>query len=329
VKIKYLDRNWEAVGEKEVSPDYLLPDKVVCNYQHIAEIRPDEKLSFLDTIHVGPFEDIVEFKNGFEQIFFIDVGKVLKNSFNISLFFEKIDNDSNGLAKILNKEMVENIEPDTLIPENCAGIEIDILTVDYGMIFIHIPQYKSESYTLESLLETAKKIDHFFFTIFQEINEIGEGVIPLIPSYAYNMKKGKIFISHASKDKVFARKLRDSLRSENLDTWFDEDDILVGDDFVESIEKGLIESDYIVIVLSPNFNNGPWATKEYRAALTEQINNGKIKILPVKYKECTPPLLLNSISHADLSKNFDGGLKQLVRTIHRRYFKENVDKTEI
>ena len=148
MKIRYLDRNWEAVGEKNVSVKYQLPDKAVLEYQHIVEIKPEKKLSFLDTIHISPFEDIVEFKKGIEQIFFLDVGKVLKNNFNISLCYEKIESDLNTLAILLDKELVENIEHGTLIPENCAGIEIDIIGVDYGMVFIRIPHDKKESYSI-------------------------------------------------------------------------------------------------------------------------------------------------------------------------------------
>ena len=326
MKVCYLDRNWETVGEKGVSKDYLLPDKVVLEFQHIVKIIPDEKFSFLDTIHISHFEDIVENKNGTEQIFFFDIGKSLKNHFNISLFHEKIDRDLNALAVLLNKEQIEYIEQGELISNNCAGIATDIIGVDYGMVFIHIPCRQNELQPIESITETATKLDHYFFTVLSEIKEIGKGVVPLVPSYAYDRKKVKIFISHSSKDKNFARKLRDSFHSENMDTWFDEDDILVGDDFVQSMEKGLIESNFIVIVLSPNFVEGPWAQKEYRTALTEQINNGKIKILPVKFKESRLPPMLNSISHADFSKKYNQGLKILLRTIHRRYNKEKIEK---
>ena len=214
------------------------------------------------------------------------------------------------------------IEHDESILKNNAGIEIDIIGIDYGMVYFNVPNWNNDIQSVAAIMETAKKLDHYFFSVLKEIKEVGKGIVPLIPSYAHDQKKVKIFISHSSKDKKFARTLRDSFHSENIDTWFDEDDILVGDDFVESMEKGLKESDFIVIVLSPNFSTGPWAKKEYRTALTEQIDKGIIKILPIKHKESEPPAMLNSISHADFSVNYDDGLKILLRSIRMRYYKE-------
>lgn len=322
MKINYLDINWTPVGKRTVANDYQFPDKIVSEYRHIAQLIPEEKFSFLDNIHVSPVEDIVENIYSTKTMFFFHFGKSLQNHFNISLFFEKIECDLSLLANILNMEMIEYIEHDESISKNNAGIEIDIIGIDYGMVYFNVPNWNNNIQSVAAIMETAKKLDHYFFSILKEIKIIGKGIVPLIPSYAHDQKKVKIFISHSSKDKKFARELRDSFHSENIDTWFDEDDILVGDDFVESMEKGLKESDFIVIVLSPNFSTGPWAKKEYRTALTEQINKGIIKILPIKHIASEVPAMLNSISHADFSVNYDDGLKILLRSIRMRYYKE-------
>lgn len=256
------------------------------------------------------------------KIFIFNISQSLTSHFNISLFYEKVDRDLSFLANLLGVELIEYMEHGTSLSRNCAGIEIDITGIDYGMIFFNIPFWQTSSLTTGDIIEIAEKLDHYFFTILSEIKKIEEGIRPLIPSYAYDRKKIKIFISHASKDKEFSRKLRNSLNEQNFDTWFDEDDILVGDDFIESIERGLEESDFIIIVLSRNFSKGPWAQKEYRTALTEQITNGKTKILPIKYKDSNPPPMLNSISHADFSKDFDQGLNVLLRSIRLRHSRE-------
>lgn len=328
MKIQYLERNWEAVGERQITEDYILPDEVIVGYKHIAQIIPDEKFSFLETIHIAPVEDVVEDSYGIIKSFIFNIGTSLTNHFNISLFYEKVDNDFDFLATLLGVEMIEHMEHDSAVSKNCAGVEIDIIGIDYGMVFINLPFGQEEAIPVSSVLEIARKIDHYFFTILKEIKYIGKGVVPLIPSYAYEREKVKIFISHSSKDKEFARILRNSLHAENIDTWFDEDDILVGDDFIQSIEEGLEKSDFIAIVLTPNFETGPWAQKEYRTALTEQINKGKTKILPIKVKESNLPAMLRSISHADFSKDYDQGFKILLRSIRLRISREQ-NKNEI
>lgn len=322
MKIKYLERNWEAVGERQITENYMLPDEVVVGYQHIAQIFPDEKFSFLETIHIAPVEDVVENSYGIIKSFIFNIGKSLNNHFNISLFYEKVDRDFDFLASLLGVEMIEHTEHDSTVSKNCAGIEIDIIGIDYGMVFINLPFGENETISVSSVFEIARKLDHYFFTILKEIKDIGKGVVPLVPSYAYERKKMKVFISHSSKDKDFARILRNSFHAENIDTWFDEDDILVGDDFIQSMEEGLEKSDFIAIVLTPNFETGPWAQKEYRTALTEQINKGKTKILPIKFKESNPPAMLRSISHADFSRDYDQGFKILLRSIRLRVSRE-------
>jgi hypothetical protein len=328
MKIKYLERNWEAIGEREITEEYILPDEVVVKYQHIAQIFPDEKFSFLESIHIAPAENIVENSYEIVKTFFFNIGNSLNNHFNISLFYEKVDLDLKVLSTLLGVEMVEHMEHNSIVSKNCAGIEIDIIGIDYGMVFIHMPFWERKEISVSSVFEIAKKLDHYFFTILEEIRDTGKGVVPLVPSYAYERKKVKIFISHSSKDKEFARLLRNSLHAENIDTWFDEDDILVGDDFIQSMEEGLEQSDFIAIVLSPNFETGPWAQKEYRTALTEQINKGNTKILPVKFKDSNLPAMLRSISHADFSKDYDQGLKILLRSIRLRISRER-NKEEI
>lgn len=72
-----------------------------------------------------------------------------------------------------------------------------------------------------------------------------------------------LFISHASEDKEeFVRELADRLTEKGLDVWYDEFTLKMGDSLRRSIDKGLAESDFGVIVLSSDFFKKEWPQKE-------------------------------------------------------------------
>ncbi len=92
-----------------------------------------------------------------------------------------------------------------------------------------------------------------------------------------------VFISHASEDKEsFVKPLAKKLREYGVKVWYDEFELKIGDSLTESIDKGLIESNYGIIVLSPKFFEKKWADYELKSLISKQIN-GKRVILPIWY----------------------------------------------
>lgn len=76
-------------------------------------------------------------------------------------------------------------------------------------------------------------------------------------------KKWDIFISHASEDKeTFVRDLAKKLRSFKIKVWYDEFTLKPGDSLVNSIDKGILDSEFGLIILSKNFFNKNWTDYE-------------------------------------------------------------------
>lgn len=64
----------------------------------------------------------------------------------------------------------------------------------------------------------------------------------------------RVFISHASEDKdSFVRELAGTLRGQKLGVWHDEYSLKLGDLLRQSIDRGLSECDYGVVVMSKVF----------------------------------------------------------------------------
>jgi hypothetical protein len=89
------------------------------------------------------------------------------------------------------------------------------------------------------------------------------------------------FLSHSSKDKPFIRQLAADLTREGITVWLDEQMIRVGDSITDKISQGLAESDYFLIALSDNSTQSEWVKKELNQALVTEIEERKVRILPL------------------------------------------------
>lgn len=90
-----------------------------------------------------------------------------------------------------------------------------------------------------------------------------------------------VFISHASEDKdEIARPLAEALRALNFSVWFDEFELKLGDSLRRSIERGLNESRFGIVILSHNFLSKEWPQKELDGLFARESDGSKV-ILPI------------------------------------------------
>lgn len=90
-----------------------------------------------------------------------------------------------------------------------------------------------------------------------------------------------VFISHASEDKEgFVRPLANRLQEQGLRVWFDEFTLTIGDSLRRSIDRGLANSRYGIVVVSPDFLKKEWPQKELDGLVAREVEGVKV-ILPV------------------------------------------------
>jgi hypothetical protein len=90
-----------------------------------------------------------------------------------------------------------------------------------------------------------------------------------------------VFISHASEDKEsFVVPLATILDKLKVKVWFDQFTLKVGDSLSRSIDKGLAESKYGIVVISKSFMTKDWTEYELRGLVSKEIGREKV-ILPV------------------------------------------------
>src|SRR4051812_4331468 len=91
----------------------------------------------------------------------------------------------------------------------------------------------------------------------------------------------QIFILHASEDKdSCVRPLAYALRSAGLGVWYDEHALTLGDSLRQAISRGLSQSQYGVVILSPHFFAKEWPQRELDGLAALEVG-GRKAILPV------------------------------------------------
>lgn len=93
--------------------------------------------------------------------------------------------------------------------------------------------------------------------------------------------KYDVFLSHASEDKdSFVRNLSAVLKQFGVRVWYDEFSLKIGDSLSRSIDKGLSESNYGLVVLSKHFLKKDWTDYELRGLLAKELGKNKV-VLPI------------------------------------------------
>jgi hypothetical protein len=89
------------------------------------------------------------------------------------------------------------------------------------------------------------------------------------------------FISHATEDKEkVVKPLANALTRTKYRVWYDEFELRVGDSLRKSIDKGLLNSRFGVVVLSPAFFAKKWPQYELNGLTAREMDGHKV-ILPV------------------------------------------------
>jgi hypothetical protein len=90
-----------------------------------------------------------------------------------------------------------------------------------------------------------------------------------------------VFICHATEDKdSAARPVAKGLSSAGLSVWYDEFSLTLGDSLRRSIDRGLADSRYGVVILSPSFFKKNWPQAELDGLFAKEISGDKM-ILPL------------------------------------------------
>lgn len=131
------------------------------------------------------------------------------------------------------------------------------------------------------------------------------------------------FICHASEDKdTFVRDLARELLSINIEIWYDEFTLTVGDSLFGKINQGLTESKYGIVIFSEAFFGKKWPKRELEGLVALE-DDGEKKILPVWFDVDRDDILkhyptLADLYAADASRGMSNVVTELSKVLRPR-----------
>ncbi len=108
----------------------------------------------------------------------------------------------------------------------------------------------------------------------------GGRVVPTPPSQAVSRRD--FFICHAGEDKeLIASPIAAELTMRGHAIWFDTYELTLGDSLLQKIQRGLVDSRFGVVILSPSFFEKPWPLHELDGLAARGAIERRKVILPV------------------------------------------------
>lgn len=142
--------------------------------------------------------------------------------------------------------------------------------------------------------------------------------------------KWDVFISHASEDKeAFVKPLAQLLNDFEVKVWYDDFTLKLGDSLSRSIDKGLANSRYGVVVISKAFVKKRWPEYELRGLVTMAMAGKRTRIIPIwhdisrkEVRSFSPPLA--DVVAADTSKHSMKDIGEAIIKVVRPDIFENI-----
>lgn len=148
-------------------------------------------------------------------------------------------------------------------------------------------------------------------------------LLPVLgPTNSISLPKGrllKVFLCHASDDKLKVRRLYKKLKENGIDPWLDEKDLVAGQDWQFEIKQAVKTTDVVLVCLSKSsITKKGYVQKEIRIALdvAEEQPEGNIFIIPVRLENCTVPDRL--LKWQWVNEFEANGYKEISRALRKR-----------
>ena len=131
---------------------------------------------------------------------------------------------------------------------------------------------------------------------------------------ATDMNSPYVFISYSRQDRDFVERLSGALKVAGVQTWTDVENISAGANWQNEIEKGLLQAQVLLYVVSRSASMSKWMEYELVAFM-----RGAGRVIPIIIDDEGPtalPVLLRDIQWADFRSDFDVAVQSLLKGIH-------------
>ena len=125
-----------------------------------------------------------------------------------------------------------------------------------------------------------------FFKLYRK--DLSEGQITDITYRIHKLRSVGVFeyhscfISYASENEDFARRLHNDLQESGIRCWFAPEDMKTGDRLRYAIDQAIHLQDQLLLILSEHAVASPWVEQEVETALEKEDQEGRTVLLPIR-----------------------------------------------
>jgi TIR domain-containing protein len=129
-----------------------------------------------------------------------------------------------------------------------------------------------------------------------------------------------IFLSYSRKDAEFVRKLYLELRKDGFNIWFDQEEIIPGQKWQQTVREVMSSVRAVLLCLSSNWiDKRGYVQKEMKLALEllKEFPTGDIYIIPIRLDDCPIPSSLAALHYLDVwnEENFSSLKENLIKIL--------------
>lgn len=110
-----------------------------------------------------------------------------------------------------------------------------------------------------------------------------------------------VFISYSHKDEGLVDRVAEALQANGFHVWLDKWDIKTGDSLIDRVSDALQQVDFVVAFVSPASVDSEWCRKEVSLAMTGELAQRGVRVLPVRIQGATMPPSLRDKKYIDVT----------------------------
>jgi TIR domain len=132
------------------------------------------------------------------------------------------------------------------------------------------------------------------------------------------LRAPSFFISYSHKDKPLAVALKTALVARGCAAWRDEDELRAGDSLAARVADAVHEFEFMAVLVSDASRNSHWVEKELSLATTRGLNDGRVKVMPLRVDETEMPRVIADLVYVPIAEaTVESAADRLVRDARR------------
>ncbi len=124
-------------------------------------------------------------------------------------------------------------------------------------------------------------------------------------------EQARVFLSYSVSDRLYAELIFEELQSSSTPVFIDRVNLGQGEQLLSAMRSQIAASDFLVLLLSPDALESAVVRRELEYALSTDLRQRSITVVPIKVKPCEVPAYMEQWTVLDATRDLNRGIKRL------------------